>query len=72
MEEVMAKVGDRFHTGQKCDTSGSYVFDGYYPNGETAPAPTQQERVEPMREGGAFPPIRSHNKPAFWKLQRVG
>jgi hypothetical protein len=71
MEEFMAKVGDRFHTGQKCDTSGSYVFDGYHPNGETTPSPTQAERVEPMRTGNPFPPIRSHNKPAFWKLQRV-
>ncbi len=69
---MMAKVGDRFYTGQKCDTTGSYVFDGYYPGGETTPAPTQEERVESMKSGNPFPPIRSHNKSAYWKLQRVG
>jgi hypothetical protein len=68
----MAKIGDRFHTGQKCETKGSYVFDGYYPNGETTPAPTTEERVEPMQVDGTFPPIRSHNKAAYWKLQRIG
>jgi hypothetical protein len=67
----MAKVGDRFHTSQKCETSGSYVFDGYFPNGETTPSPTQEERVVPMREGNTFPPIRSQNKSAYWKLQRI-
>jgi hypothetical protein len=48
------------------------VFDGYYPNGETTPAPTANERVEPMQAGSTFPPIRSHNKSAYWKLQRLG
>jgi hypothetical protein len=68
----MAKVGDRFHTGETCETTGSYVFDGYYPNGEMTPAPTAEERVEPMVAGRTFPPIRSHSKAAYWKLQRIG
>jgi hypothetical protein len=67
----MAKVGDRFHTSQKCETSGSYVFDGYYPNGETKPSPTEEERVEPMLKGNTFPPIKSQEKSAYWKLQRI-
>ena len=68
----MAKVGDRFYSGQKCDTAGSYVFDGYYPGGETTPAPTNEERVIPLRMGVEFPQIRSHKKASYWKLQRLG
>ncbi|MFT3769921.1 MAG: YjzC family protein [Minicystis sp.] len=67
----MAKVGDRFYTGQRCDTGGSYVFDGYYPNGEKTPSPTDDERVIPMTKGGDFPPIRSQSRSAWWKLQRI-
>lgn len=67
----MAKVGDRFHTGQKCETKGSYVFDGYM-DGSHSPQPTNEERVIPMTVGDSFPPIRSTNKSAWWKLQRIG
>jgi hypothetical protein len=67
----MANVGDRFKTGTLCETSGSYVFDGYT-DGTSTPAPTAEERVEPMTKGRTFPPIRSQNKGAWWKLQRIG
>lgn len=66
----MAKVGDRFKTGDKCDTSGSYVFDGYT-DGSTHPAPTAEERVIPLSKGETFPPIKSAKKGAYWKLQRI-
>ncbi len=66
----MAKVGDRFKTGDKCDTSGSYVFDGYT-DGTTTPAPTAEERVIPLSSGETFPPIKSAKKAARWKLQRI-
>ena len=67
----MAKVGDRFKTGQKCDTTGSYVFDEYV-DGTKTPSPTNEERVIPLAAGETFPPVRSHNKAAWWKLQRIG
>jgi YjzC-like protein len=67
----MAKVGDRFKTGQKCDTKGSYVFDGYT-DGTTTPAPTNDERVIPLSSGETFPPIKSTGKGAWWRLQRIG
>ena len=67
----MAKVGDRLETGQKCDTPGSYVFDEYV-DGTKPPAPTNEERVIPLAAGETFPPVRSHNKAAWWKLQRIG
>ena len=66
----MAKVGDRFKTGQTCDTSGSYIFDGYT-DGTTTPSPTAEERVIPLERNETFPPIRSANKACWWKLQRV-
>lgn len=66
----MANVGDRFSTAQRCVASGSYVFDGYT-DGSSAPAPTQEERVISLRVGDTFPPIRSANKGAYWKLQRL-
>lgn len=54
----MAKIGDRFKTGQKCDTTGSYVFDGYT-DGSSGPSPTTDERVIPLASGETFPPIKS-------------
>ena len=66
----MAKIGDRFKDGQICDTSGSYAFDGYV-DGTSTPAPTSEERVIPLSKGGTFPPVRSCNKGAWWKLQRI-
>lgn len=66
----MAQIGDRFSTGQSCPTSGSYVFDGYT-SGPATPAPTQEERVIPLQRGETFPPIRSSNRGAYWKLQRL-
>ncbi|RKH03876.1 YjzC family protein [Corallococcus praedator] len=66
----MAKVGDRFKTGEKCETSGNYVFDGYV-DGSTSPAPTAEERVIPLSKGETFPPIKSSAKSAYWKLQRI-
>lgn len=66
----MARVGDRFKTGQTCTTSGSYVFDGYI-DGTTWPSPTPEERVIPLNRGDTFPPIRSTSKGAYWKLQRL-
>ncbi|NOK12583.1 YjzC family protein [Corallococcus exercitus] len=66
----MATVGQRFKTGNVCETSGSYVFDGYE-NGSTAPSPTAEERVIPLSKGETFPPIRSAKKSAWWKLQRI-
>ena len=67
----MAKIGDRFKTGQTCETSGSYVFDGYT-DGSVQPAPTSEERVIPLSARETFPPIRSQSKACWWKLQRVG
>lgn len=66
----MSNIGARFETGTKCTTSGSYVFDGYT-DGTNSPSPTQEERVISLKNGETFPPIKSQNKAAWWKLQRI-
>jgi hypothetical protein len=68
--DTMSKIGDRFKTGQICDTSGIYTFDGYTDSSQ-GPQPTQDERLIPLRATQVFPPIRSTNRGAYWKLQRV-
>lgn len=70
-EDHVAKIGDRFKTGQICETTGSYVFDGYV-DGTFTPAPNAEERVIPLSKGETFPPIRSAKKACWWKLQRIG
>jgi hypothetical protein len=66
----MTTVGDRFKTGQNCDTTGSYIFDGYT-DGATTPTPTNEERVISLSRNAHFPPIKSSGKGAWWKLQRI-
>ena len=62
----MAYVGQRFKTGDKCDTSGRYQFDGYT-DGTSTPTPTANEQIIPLDVGDTFPPVRSSNKAAWWK-----
>jgi len=67
----MSSIGDRFKTSEKCQTSGSYVFDGYVNAPAGTKQPTQEERVIPLTRGETFPPIRSTKQSAWWKLQRI-
>ena len=66
----MAKVGDRFKTGQPCATTGDYAFDGYV-DGSWSPSPTTDEKVIPLQRNETFPPVRSAAKATWWKLVRV-
>lgn len=63
----MARIGDKFKTGQTCETSGTYDFDSYV-DGSTSPAPTSEERRIPLSKGETFPPVRSSGKAAWWKM----
>ncbi len=67
----MAQIGDRFKTGQTCDTTGTYDFDGYT-DGTSYPAPTAEERQIKLSRYETFPPVRSSGKAAWWKLVRIG
>lgn len=60
----------RRHTGQKCETSGRYRFDGYM-DGTAHPAPHAHEREIPLSQHETFPPIRSCGKSCYWKLTLV-
>jgi hypothetical protein len=62
-------VGTRFKTGQKCEESGRYAFDGYL-DGSRTPTPRPEELQEPIAQGNTFPPIRSANKGCWWKLMQ--
>lgn len=69
MTLATATIGSRFKTGQTAPVNGVYIFDGYV-DGTTTPSPTNEERVIPLSRGETFPPVRSANKAAYWKLQR--
>jgi hypothetical protein len=56
----------RFHTGQRCEQSGRYDFDGYM-DGASTPAPRPEERRIPLSKTEIFPPIRSCGKACYWK-----
>lgn len=59
----------RFKTGEECQVSGGYEFDGYT-DGTSTPAPTAEEKEIPLSKGETFPPIRSTGKACWWKLIR--
>ncbi len=63
-------MAQRFQTREICPTSGVYTFDGYT-DGTNSPSPTSEERFIPLSKGETFPPIRSCNKGAYWKLTRA-
>ncbi|WNG29344.1 YjzC family protein [Cystobacter fuscus] len=66
----MATVGQEFKTGAKCEAKGMYTFVRYVDNPQ-APAPTSNERDIPLDKGDTFPPIRSQNRAAWWRLTRL-
>jgi len=65
----MTTVGTRYRTGQTCEVSGRYRFDGYT-DGTSTPTPTAEEREIPLSRGETFPPIRSSGKACYWKLMQ--
>ncbi|NMO14029.1 YjzC family protein [Pyxidicoccus fallax] len=67
----MAKVGDRFKTGDTCETSGIYAFDGYT-DGMRTTTPTPGEQRITVSKGERFPPVSSARKAAYWKLETIG
>lgn len=66
----MARIGERFKTGQSSPVDGVYGFD-VYTDGSSRPSPTAEERVISLSRDETFPPVRSANKAAWWKLLRT-
>ena len=56
----------RFQSGSTCVASGCYLFDGYA-DGSSLPIPALSEIEVSLAEGQLFPPIRSRQKPCYWK-----
>ena len=67
MNTNYVSVGTRFKTGEKAPVSGDYRFDGH-PDGTTSHTPA--EEMITLSAGETFPPCRSCNKAAYWKLER--
>ncbi len=65
----MTTAVSTFKTGEKCPISGVYAFVKYA-DGSSWPQPTLEERRIPLTRGETFPPVRSTNKAAYWKLSR--
>jgi hypothetical protein len=63
-EEAMSNVG------HICDTSGVYAFVGYT-DAAASLLPIQEGRVITLRSGQPFPPIRSTDRGAHWKVLRT-
>lgn len=56
-----------YKTGDTAPQTGRYQFVSYT-DGTTSPSPTAEERIIPLSRGEVFPPIRSCNKGAYWRL----
>jgi len=56
-----------YKTGDKAPQNGRYEFIRYT-DGTSTPLPTSQERLIDLTRGEVFPPIRSCNKGAYWRL----
>ncbi|AKQ63678.1 hypothetical protein A176_000590 [Myxococcus hansupus] len=59
-------MAKRYKTGDICESTGRYTFDGYT-DGTTSPPVTAEERIIPLSKGETFPPIKSSKKGAYWK-----
>jgi hypothetical protein len=61
--------GATFRSGEKCTTTGKYVFV-QYADGLTRAQPSNAERVISVTQGQSFPPIASTGANATWRLVR--
>lgn len=66
---VTTPIGTTFRTGQKAPVSGIYQFVRLTDPSKTC-VPTANERTIPLRQGETFPPVRSCNEGAIWRLSR--
>jgi uncharacterized phage protein gp47/JayE len=65
-----AKIGDEFRTGQESLVHGIYTF-ARYTKGGIAHLPTIEEREIELELDENFPPIRSTNRGAVWRLAKI-
>lgn len=60
-------IGEIYKTGQISPANAYYEWSGYS-DGTYTPSPTAEERKIRLEKGEVFPPIRSCNKGAFWRM----
>lgn len=60
-------IGDRYKTGQKSPVNAYYAWDGYT-DGTNSPRPTDEEMKIKLERDEVFPPIKSADKGAYWKM----
>ena len=60
-------IGSIFKTGETSPANANYQWVKYT-DGTTSPSPTPEETKIPLSSGEVFPPIRSCNKGAYWKM----
>lgn len=60
-------IGERYKTGEESPANANYDWDGYT-DGSRYPHPTANEMRIPLDKGDIFPPVRSCNKGAYWKM----
>ncbi len=60
-------IGDVYKTGQISPANAYYEWSKYS-DGTYTPSPTSEERKIHLENGEVFPPIRSCNKGAFWRM----
>jgi len=61
-------LGERYKTGELSPANANYDWDGYS-DGSRYPAPTAEEMKITLSKGEVFPPIRSCDKGAYWKMK---
>ena len=64
-------IGDIYKTGQVSPANAYYEWVKYS-DGSILPSPTREERTIHLSNGEIFPPIRSCNKGAFWRMTSYG
>jgi hypothetical protein len=57
----------RYRTGEKCEISGRYDFDGYLDGMRYPQVRTDEKRIR-LAKSDSFPPIRSAGKGCYWRL----
>ena len=61
-------MDEKYRTGEKVPVSGIYSYQGPIDQ-RTSCEPTTEERRVPLSKGETFPPVKSCESGAKWKLE---
>lgn len=60
-------IGTMYHTGERSPSHARYAWEKYI-DGTRDPQPTIEEIIISLDVNDVFPPVRSCNKGAVWKM----